>query len=74
MGVCELDSKVERWAGVFRYEEEYFLICSTRSDGDSFVEVNLLYSHINMLPLFIEAKQQGESWDEFKALYQYVLH
>lgn len=73
LGLTGLDTHVTEWAGIYHYEEDYFLIYSiTNSQGTS-LQINLLSSFVYSVPLFLMSREQSEFWEEFLTVYHEVF-
>jgi hypothetical protein len=73
LGLTGLDTHVTEWAGIYHYEEDYFLINSIENSQGTSLQINLLSSFVYSVPLFLMSREQTEFWEEFLTLYYEVF-
>lgn len=73
LGLTGLDTHVTEWAGIYHYEEDYFLIYSIENSQGTSLQINLLSSFVYSVPLFLMSRKQTEFWEEFLTVYHEVF-
>lgn len=75
LALTDLETLTTLYAGLYEWDDDCFLVSSVTDaeNGISIMEVNLLASFPNMVPLFIRTKGNSAFWEEFEKVYYMVF-